>query len=408
MPGRSTFRLLLLAIGAVGACDSAGSRAGAEVVRDTLPNGAVLLRYAALPPPAADPLALELSIGVLEGEPYETFGDIRSIEADDDGTIYVLDHQASEVRAFDADGRFLRTLTRKGQGPGELTAANGMILAGDRTLWIQDHGQWRMIGVNLEGEEVGRFPMFVLSYGYVWNGTVDDRGRFWKPATHSDAPRVFPPEPGLQERSARVYQKWFDPATEATDSVFLGEVINRMHVTRVSGGWMNRGIPFSSQPITLVDPAGGFWTTPGDTYRIVRLDERGDTVLVLEVDVAPEPVTREDLEGFIETLVERAPDQRRAAEELVGVAPATKPVVDQLNLDDAGRLWVRRRAAEDENPRYDLFARDGQYLGSVRLGFRPAPYLPPRIRDGKLYALVTDSLDVHTVVRANLPPLPGN
>jgi hypothetical protein len=129
---------------------------------------------------------------------------------------------------------------------------------------------------------------------------------------------------------------------------------------------------------------------------------------VLEVDVAPEPVTREDREGFIETLVERAPDQRRAAEELVGVAPATKPVVDQLNLDDAGRLWVRRRAAEDENPRYDLFARDGQYLGSVRLGFRPAPYLPPRIRDGKLYALVTDSLDVHTVVRANLPPLPGN
>ncbi|HUF26436.1 MAG TPA: 6-bladed beta-propeller [Gemmatimonadaceae bacterium] len=401
------FAFLLLGAVAAGACDSAGSRAGAKVVRDTLPNGAVRLRYASLAPPAAEPLAFDLRIGTLDGDPNETFGDVRSIEADDDGTIYVLDHQASEVRVFDADGRFLRTLTRKGQGPGELAAANGMILARDRTLWIQDHGQWRMIGVNLAGEEVARFPMHVLSYGYVWNGTLDDRGRFWKPVTHSDAPPVFPPEPGLNERSARAYLKWFDPATETTDSVFLGEVTHRFHVTRIGGGWMNRGIPFSPQPMTLVDPGGGFWTTSGETYRIARLDERGDTLLVLEVAEAPAPVTSEDRQRFIDEIVERSPDQRRAAEELAGLAPETKPIVDQLNLDDVGRLWVRRHAAEDENPLYDLFSRDGEYLGSVRLGFRPARHLPPRIRDGKLYALATDDLGVHTVVRANLPSLPG-
>jgi hypothetical protein len=248
--------------------------------------------------------------------------------------------------------------------------------------------------------------MHVLSYGYTWDGTLDDRGRFWKPTTHSDQPPVFPPEPGLNERRARSYLKWFDPVSETSDSVFLGEVIQRMHVTRTArGGWINRGVPFSPQPIELVDPAGGFWMTSGEAYRIARLDERGDTVLVLEVDIPPEPVTSEDRQRFIDSMLEGAPDQRRALEELVRLSPGTKPVIDQLSLDDESRLWVRHRVAEDEDIRYDLFARDGEYLGSVRLGFRPAVHIPPRIRHGKFHALATDSLGVHTVVRANLPPL---
>jgi hypothetical protein len=389
--------------------ESIGSRDEPLVVRDTLPGGAVLLRYGALPEPVADGVSFDLRIGVLEGDAAEVFGDIRSIEADEDGTIYVLDHQASEVRTFDADGRFLRTLTRRGQGPSELTAANGMAFDREGTLWIQDHGQWRFIGVDRLGEEIGRVPMHVLSYGYVWDGTVDNRGRFWKPVSHSDQPHVFPPDPGLVERRARSYVKWLDPMTEESDSVFMGEVTQRMHVTRTSnGGWMNRSIPFSHRPIELVDPGGGFWLASEESYRIVRLGESGDTVLVLEVDVAPEQVTSQDRERFIESTLEQSPDQRRAIEEMVSLAPSTKPVIDQLILDDEGRLWVRRRTAEDEEVRYDLFAREGEYLGSERLPFRPALYLPPRIRHGNLYALTTDSLGVHSVVRARLPSLRTN
>src|SRR5690606_14980949 len=224
--------------------------------------------------------------------------------------------------------------------------------------------------------------------------------------THSVKPPVFPPEPGLNESVARVYQKWFDPATGAMDSVFLGEVTHRGYVeVASSSGWRGSTIPFTAQAIVLVDPAGGFWTTSGDAYRIARLDGRGDTVLVVEVDVPPEPVTAEDRRRYVESVAENTPDRRSVAEEIVRLAPATKPVIDQLVLDDEGRLWVRRRADADELPLYDLFTRDGEHLASVRLAFRPVTYLPPRIRYGKLYALTTDSLGVHSVVRATLPPL---
>jgi hypothetical protein len=403
---RSALMLLFHSVFAGSGCESAGTDAEVRVVRATLPGGGIHLRYDGLPESASEPLAFDLRIGVVEGDAHEMFGDVRAIEADEGGTIYVLDHQASEVRASDAAGRYQRTLTRKGQGPGELTAANGMVLARDGTLWIQDHGQWRMVGVNLEGEEVGRHPMHVRSYGYVWNGALDDRGRFWKPTSHSDDPLVFPPEPGLIERRARSYMKWFDPATDVTDSVYLGESIQRMHVTRTAaGGWINRAIPFAPQRVELIDPAGGFWTTSGAEYRIARLGEEGDTLLLLEIDLAPDPVTREDRQRFIESMLENAPDQRRALEELVALSPDTKPVIEQLSLDDEGRLWVRRGASEDEDPRYDLFARDGRYLGSVTLAFRPALHVPPRIRSGRIYALVRDTLDVNMVVRAQLPRL---
>ena len=72
-------------------------------------------------------------------------------------------------------------------------------------------------------------------------------------------------------------------------------------------------------------------------------------------------------------------------------------------MDDEGRLWVRRTVAEGEHPLYDLFTRDGDFVGSIRLGFEPSAYFPPRIRNGKLYTVVLDDLDVPRVVRAELP-----
>ena len=98
-------------------------------------------------------------MGTGDGDLATVFGDVRGIEAGRYGTIYVLDYQASEVRAFDREGRFLHTVASKGEGPGELTEANGMILIGDTLLWIQDHAKWMMIGVDREGKEVARLTL---------------------------------------------------------------------------------------------------------------------------------------------------------------------------------------------------------------------------------------------------------
>lgn len=57
------------------------------------------------------------SSGVLDGELEYLFGQIGSIGVGRDGTIYVLDRQAPDLRAYDAQGTYLMTLGEKGEGP---------------------------------------------------------------------------------------------------------------------------------------------------------------------------------------------------------------------------------------------------------------------------------------------------
>jgi len=166
----------LLAIIAAAAVSSCAESAGPPALRETLPNGALLVRYPDLPAiddtvPEVTEAQVDLQFGDLDGDdPNLIFGDIRGVQAASDGTIYVLDYQATEVRAYDPDGRYLRTVARRGEGPGEITEANGILLSGDTLLWMNDHARWVIIGVDPDGNEVRRFDKPVRSS--VTSGTV--------------------------------------------------------------------------------------------------------------------------------------------------------------------------------------------------------------------------------------------
>ena len=375
-------------------------------VRDTLPNGTPRVSYGSLDSPTeASRITADLRIGSIEGEGPEVFGDVRGIEADTAGEIYVLDYQAAEVRVFSPEGLHVRTLSRRGEGPGELGASNGFVLAGD-TLFVYDHSKWLMMGLDrATGRELVRVPTPVRSYGYMWTGTRDDRGRFWKSSSHSDVAPTYPPEEGLQEVSARTYMNVYDPATEATDSVFIGEQSGASWVARVGeSGFSYRSIPFRPTVATVVDPSGGFWQASTDRYRVARLSEAGDTSLVIEVAIDPLPVTAADRAAFVAPMAERSPEDARVAEEILAVAPTVRPVLKRLFVDEKGRLWVERMTDASAGPLWDVFSGEGDYQGSIRVAFEASAYLTPRIRNGRLYTLVQDDLDVPFVVRA---PLPG-
>ncbi len=400
--------LTLLAVAATWSC-GAGSPAS-DVVRETLPNGAVVVRHLSLPSiddPGSEVVEaqVDLKLGVMDGDPNFIFGNIRGIEAASDGTIYVLDYQAVEVRAYSPDGQYLETIVRSGEGPGEIREANGIFLQGDSLLWINDHGKMAIIGVTPQGEEIARFPFPVRAYAYIWRGSFDHHGRFWMGTSHSDEERTFPPETGLVTGKARSYYKSYDIATEATDSVYTGENTYRSFIAETGGGYSYRGIPFEASTPTLVDPSGGFWRANTAEYRITRTAENGDTLLVIEAALPVIPVTAADRSAYVEESVERDPDDRRAAEEIAALMPEVKPILSGLFVDDEGRLWVRR-VAENEGPAfYDLFSQDGDHLGSVRFAFEPAPYGKLWVRHGNIYTWVVDELDVPSVVRAPIPPL---
>jgi hypothetical protein len=65
-------------------------------------------------------LASDLVIGADESNPDAVFGRVADAAFGPDGKIYVVDPQATRVPVFARDGSFERSLTRDGDGPGEV------------------------------------------------------------------------------------------------------------------------------------------------------------------------------------------------------------------------------------------------------------------------------------------------
>jgi len=63
----------------------------------------------------------ELSIGVREGDDHYMFGNSIMVNADDAGNIYVTDWDKKLIRKYDRNGKYLLTIGRPGQGPGEFS-----------------------------------------------------------------------------------------------------------------------------------------------------------------------------------------------------------------------------------------------------------------------------------------------
>ena len=312
----------------------------ANPTRETLPNGAVLVRYPGLPAidsvgPVVSEVRVDLRFGSVEGDdPNLTCGDIRGVEAASDGTIYVLDYLAAEVRAYSPDGEYVRTIARRGEGPGEILEANGIHLSGDTLLWIHDHSRWVIMGVDPNGEEVLRFGKPVRRYGYMWSGEFDNPGRYWRSTSHSDEVRSYPPDPGLQTGTVRRYYKSYDLSSGAIDSVYLGDSRYRSYSYTFSGGAGVLGIPFQSGESILVHPSGGFWRANSASYRIARTNEAGDTLIVIEAGLEEQPVTAEDRSAYVEGIAEGAPEMRRYAEEVATLMPDVKPILGGLFMDE--------------------------------------------------------------------------
>lgn len=79
--------------------------------------------------------------GTVADDAWQQFRNIRDVAFDGRGSLYLFDQGASAVRVVGPDGTLVRSIGRKGDGPGELSAATGMAVAPDGTLAVYDTGR---------------------------------------------------------------------------------------------------------------------------------------------------------------------------------------------------------------------------------------------------------------------------
>ena len=66
------------------------------------------------------------------------------VRTDSQGNIYVSDARRADVRVFDASGRYVTTVGKRGEGPGELREVFGMHVDGDDRIIVADRMNRRL------------------------------------------------------------------------------------------------------------------------------------------------------------------------------------------------------------------------------------------------------------------------
>jgi hypothetical protein len=318
------------------------------------------------------------------------FASIRGVAVDAMGRIYVLEGQANEIRVFDLQRRHIRTMGRRGQGPGELLRPTGMTFSPDGLLWVSDPGNGRYQLFDTAGVDQGTIPMGAGASPSAWVGGFDGEGFL------RETSRI----PG------GLHLLRIDPSTgHPLDSLPLPpDQTDRFILRQMENGQIT-GIGIYSIPFAPERQWGiqgnTLWTGNGDSYDLVALamSSGPDTTLVVRRDIPREAVRAEELEGFWNTVNLTPADVRKLD---LSKVPGTKRSFERFFVDRDGYLWVSRWAPGVYGSRqsaqrpFDVFNREGSFLGTQTLPMKPSP--APWVQGNLMVGVHADEMDVPLVM----------
>ncbi|MBB6070537.1 6-bladed beta-propeller [Longimicrobium terrae] len=374
--------------------------------------------------PLAGAPAAVYTLGAAEGSEEQMFGAVAGVAFDAAENLYVLDRQNARVMVYGPNGRFLRQIGRRGQGPGELLSAAQVGVAPDGTVVVADVARF---GYALFRPD-GTFVRNVLTTPWMSMG-------FGAPLALHRQGIVTPVRPA----PAATMAAGGATASDVTPLMlfgFAGGEPRRVFgipsreaasTSRGSGSSGSRMAVFLSQPVfsprnlvaVLSNGQMAVSFTTGYTIRLVGLD--GQTTHYLQRPIRPRLTTAADREAWLTAERARiasgagvfsvsaagragptADEIRRRREELLSSTRFADTVMTLQGLlaTPTGRLWVERTGpvAGEPGP-LDLITSDGQYLGTTT-----AMKLPAAISRGGLAAFIErDEDDVEHVVVRRLP-----
>jgi hypothetical protein len=313
----------------------------------------------------------ELSFGGDEEPKEATLYRPRGILVDENDCIYVSDYQDAMIKVFDRQGKFVRAIGRKGQGPGEFQAMTAMDFLPDGRLLVFDI-QSRRTSLF---DRTGRFIN-----GHSWRNShfeillTDESG--------------YLADENVYGEERKLFVKKYD--FEGNELENWGEFTPMGWKTQTKGEMtISITTPYTPQSIFAGDPARKrLYHCRSDTYTIEAYDGPGRLVRKFSRPYEPLPFTRKDAEDYYAGFDRR---NNKVISEMAREVelPKVKTVADDIFVDDRGNLWVvtNELDASKEPPfrAYDIFSPDGYYTSRLWLNFRPGVFVR-----GKMYRLDSD------------------
>jgi len=305
----------------------------------------------------------ELSIGEIEGREEYMFSQIIDADVDEEENIYILDFKESHIRVFNKSGEYLRTIGRRGQGPGEIQRAINICITPANEILINDRGARYFHFFTLGGEYKRSIYQGRLSHP-----RVDSQNNIVARSNIIDAAGVH------------FVLKKFDSELNELYTIFSYEY----DIT-----------PYNYN----VYPPQCFWEVRSDDsivwgyadkYELEILDRNGQVIRKITKDYEPVEITEEEKQKWVKNTFGDK-----------GVPPEVKVNWDKyhnafqfFNIDDTGRIFVQTYERESNGNYYDVFDTQGKYIAKIPLRIRPRIW-----KKGKLYTINEDEEGYQVVKR---------
>jgi hypothetical protein len=293
----------------------------------------------------------EFTIGAEAGPQMVTLEDPTYIAVGGDGLIYVVDQKAVQVKVFSPNGKFLRSIGKQGQGPGEVGGIRDISFTPAQEILVNDTRSKRLHYFTLEG----KFLRTITAPSTIgFEGPSQDlRGRIFA------------------VRTAIVMDRATSELVEFTAEMKKVRALFSIQIAKYPD--FN---PVGPKIRFLPATDGGLIWGVTTLYEINVLDADGQPVKRILKDYDPLPVTKK----YRDKLMKESgydPSYVKFSDHF--------PALLDFRSDDDGRLYVRlyETTPDESGHVYDVFDQEGRYMArAVIKGTRT-----PAFRHGRIYTI---------------------
>lgn len=321
------------------------------------------------------------------GDPHNFYG-VRSMRRLSTGSLVVANRGSNEIRMFSADGVFVRSAGGNGEGPGEFSNLQQIVLAGDSIIARDIRSRVALFGPDLEHIRTLQLDDYVSDLRYLGDGIMVVQ-----------AVMHFPELYGL----VRYPEALLLHDLEGTRGDSIGSTPGaESYVTETLSG-----TPLFVKQALVETYGGRIYSGASDRMQIEELGSRGDTVRILRIPDFPLSLTAEQVEverrarldiPLPQGVTSLPPHLVEALENMP--SPETRPAYRSMRVDPTGAIWLRpfRGFSEEGGPEdWQVLDADGAWLGSVEV---PEDFRVMDIGIDEILGVWTDELDVqHPQVR---------
>lgn len=287
-----------------------------------------------------------------------------------DGRIVVANGGlSSRLPVFSPEGRYITSIGREGEGPGEFAWITSVEVGPNDSLFVFDAALQRLT-VFLEDGQLARVASFVPTGDIRGSGLLSTArmadGRTW---VGRGRPRNLRGEPGLILRD-RISIVLLDD-TFSEFRVLADHLPDRMTTTTVAGGLSGFRAPAFSPRVVHAVWGRCVFVSTGDDPSISIFGADGQRVSTFEGPGVPRAVTDEHVESREEALLERASEAERPMIRrrfLAEVKTAHLPYYNSMIADEWGQIWLQEYSPPwGMGRQWYVLSQSGDRVGEVKM-----------------------------------------